>query len=337
MYLEIDGGYGEGGGQIVRSGLALSCITGQPVRIFNIRKNRRIPGLGAQHVTTARILQKISGAQVAGAERGSTEIKFAPGDMTDMDTVEDIKTAGSISLVLQVVILASAMSKKRLKLAINGGTDVPWSPTINYTRYVLGAAYARMGMDFSINVHRRGYYPKGGGSATLIVNPLDPKPVSFSKRTGNKAKLICTYSKMQADEIKEHVGKIQDELSGRGITTDSEISRQDAADPGASLLVYSAEKDSVIGVDALFGRRAFDLDTDCFVNSPGVDANLADMLVVPASLCGARTTFRVREITRHLETNLYVTSKITGCRYGIGRLEDGFEVIINGVSHAGIK
>lgn len=338
MYLEIDGGYGEGGGQMVRSGLALSCITGRPVRIFNIRKNRRIPGLGAQHVTTARILQKMSGARVEGAEKGSTEIRFAPGDVTDLETSEEIGTAGSISLVLQVAILAAAASKRRLKCTISGGTDVPWSPTINYTRYVLGAAYARMGMHFSVDVHRRGYYPKGGGSATLSVNPSSLRPASFSKRDSN-VRLVCTYSKMQADEIEAQVGRIQDELSGGGVTVDSEIRRQDAADPGASLLAYGAGKDSVIGADALFDKkmRSFDLDTDCLVCSPGVDANLADMLVVPASLCGAKTTFRIREITRHLETNLYVASKITGCRYGIGKIDDGFEVIVEGVSHAGIK
>lgn len=85
MYLDIDGGRGEGGGQILRSGLALSCITGRPVRIYNIRQNRRVPGLGAQHVAAARILQKMSGARAEGIRRGAAEVRFAPGDVTDTD------------------------------------------------------------------------------------------------------------------------------------------------------------------------------------------------------------------------------------------------------------
>ena len=103
---------------------------------------------------------------------------------------------------------------------------------------------------------------------------------------------------------------------------------------------YSIDENSIIGVDSLFDKKTqrFDLDFDKFVNnSQGVDENLADMLVVPASLCPGKTTFLVKDITKHLETNLFVTSKITGCKYGIGKLIDGFEVIIEGISNSRFK
>ena len=121
---------------------------------------------------------------------------------------------------------------------------------------------------------------------------------------------------------------------------DIKIKNQDAIDAGASLLVFSVDEKSIIGVDSLFDKKiqAFDIDLDEFAgNKLGSDKNLADMLVIPASLAEGKTIFRVKEITKHLETNLFVTSKITGCRYGIGRLKEGFEVIIEGISNSGIK
>ena len=121
---------------------------------------------------------------------------------------------------------------------------------------------------------------------------------------------------------------------------DTEIKNENAIDSGASLLMYSIDENSIIGVDSLFDKKIqdFNLDFDKFVKkSLGVDENLADMLVVIASLGDKKTIFHVKEITKHLETNLFVTSKITGCKYGIGRLNDGFEVIIEGISYSSIK
>ena len=106
------------------------------------------------------------------------------------------------------------------------------------------------------------------------------------------------------------------------------------------MLIYSLDKNSIIGIDSLFNKKtqSFDLNLDGFIrNSQGIDENLADMIIAPASLCPGKTTFLVKNITKHLETNLFVTSKITGCRYGIGRLTNGFEVIIEGISNSSIK
>ena len=106
------------------------------------------------------------------------------------------------------------------------------------------------------------------------------------------------------------------------------------------MLVFSVDEKSIIGVDSMFDKKiqTFDINMDEFTgNKLGLDKNLADMLVIPASLAEGKTILRVKEITKHLETNLFVTSKITGCRYGIGRLKEGFEVIIEGISNSGIK
>ncbi|MDC0438384.1 RNA 3'-terminal phosphate cyclase, partial [Nitrosopumilus sp.] len=103
-FLKINGDHGEGGGQIIRSAITLSCITNQPIHLENIRKSRKEGGLKPQHLTAIKILQKISNANVIGAELGSTELKFIPGNIENLELIEDVKTAGSISLILQVLI-----------------------------------------------------------------------------------------------------------------------------------------------------------------------------------------------------------------------------------------
>jgi RNA 3'-terminal phosphate cyclase (ATP) len=338
-FLKINGGHGEGGGQIIRSAITLSCITKQPIHLENIRKNRKNEGLKAQHLTAIRILQKISKADVIGAKIGSTELKFIPGNVENLELIEDVKTAGSISLILQVLIPVVSISQKKLSLIIKGGTDVLWSPSMDYTQHVLKEAYSRMGIEFSIEIIKRGYYPKGNGEVKLEVYPSKIKSLTLSKRETNNLKLKCTFSKISIDVIKEKIEMIKEKISKANFNVEIEIKEEEATDSGASLLIYSIDKNSIIGIDGLFDHKKqnFDLDFEKFNNSLGVDESLADMLVVPASLGINKTVFQVKEITEHLETNLFVTSKITGCKYGIGKTSEGFEVIIQGVSNSSIK
>ncbi|MDC0885982.1 RNA 3'-terminal phosphate cyclase [Nitrosopumilus sp.] len=334
-FLKINGGHGEGGGQIIRSSIVLSCITNQPIHLENIRKNRKEGGLKAQHLTAIKILQKIANAEVIGAELGSTEIKFIPNKIESLELIEDIKTAGSISLILQVLIPVVSIAQKKLTLIIKGGTDVLWSPSMDYTQYVLKEAYSRMGIKFSIEVIKRGYYPKGGGEIKIQVYPAEIKSVNFIERKTNNLKLICTFSKISLEKIKEKIEKIKEKIK-----VESEIKEEEAIDSGASLLIYNIDNNSIMGIDSLFNKKIqdFDLDLDKINNnSLGLDEKLADMIVVPASLAKGKTIFRVKEITNHLETNLFVTSKITGCKYGIGKISEGFEVIVEGVSNSSIK
>ena len=338
-FLKINGAHGEGGGQIIRSAIALSCIIKQPIHIENIRKNRKVSGLKPQHLTAISILQKIANAKVVGAEIGSTELKFIPGDIKDLDLKADVGTAGSIPLILQVLIPVVAVSQKKLDLEIKGGTDVLWSPSIDYTQYVLREAYSRMGIKFSFDLCKRGYYPKGGGEINLHINPSIIKSTLFSKRKTNKIKLICSFSKLEKEEIENKIKEIVRKLTAGNFIVDVEIKSEEALDSGASLLIYSIDVNSIIGIDALYDKKIhnFDLDVEKFINSYSIDDNLADMIVVPASLANGKTIFQVKEITKHLETNLFVTSKITGCKYGIGKISNGYEVIIEGISNSSIK
>lgn len=339
-FLRIDGEFGEGGGQIIRTAITLSSITKKPIIIENIRKNRKIPGLKAQHLTAIKILQKICNADVEGAKIGSTSLKFIPNNVKSCNLIEDVGTAGSISLISQVLIPAVAICKEKLNLTIKGGTDALWSPTIDYTQYVLREAYSRMGINFSIKLIKRGYYPKGGGQIELFVEPSIVNAISLIERKTKNANLICSFSNLPSELIKKNIDDIITQLTEKNFIVKSQINEEKASDSGATLLIFTSDQESIIGIDSIFDKKTerFNLELQSFMeNNLGVDERLADMLVLPASLSNKTTIFRVSNISKHLETNLFVTSKITGCKYGVGKLSNGFEVRIEGVSNTSIK
>ncbi|WP_299291590.1 RNA 3'-terminal phosphate cyclase [Nitrosopumilus sp.] len=338
-FVEINGGHGEGGGQIIRSATTLSCITKKPVHIVNIRKYRKVSGLKPQHITAIKILQKISNAEVIGNYIGSTELKFIPKDIKSQKLNEDVGTAGSISLILQTIIPLAVVLKEKLQVKIRGGTDVLWSPTINYSEKILKEVFRRMGLKFSLKITKRGYFPKGEGEVELEVFSSKVNSISLSKRTSNDISILCTYSKIPLELISKEIEKIESKIN-ENFTVDIEIKEEKAIDSGSSLLAYSIDEKTIFGIDSLFDKKnkKFDFDVEKFLeNSSAIDENLADMLVLPASLASGKTTFEVKEMTSHLETNLFVTSKITGCRYGIGKLPKGYQVIIEGISYSSIK
>jgi len=340
--LKIDGSYGEGGGQIIRTAVTLSSITGTPVEIENIRKGRNVPGLRPQHLTGIKILAKICDAKVEGLHVGSTVLRFFPSKINDATLDENVGTAGSIPLILQVLIPAVAISKKNLNLSIMGGTDVAWSPTSNYTQFVLKEAYSRIGINFSMDIKKRGYYPKGGGLVDVQVLPYEEiKPISLLKRTTKKVKLLCSYSMISKESIENEANEARKILESNDLSCDYEIKEESVFDKGCSLLAFAYDDSSITGSDAIYNKDVKGIGhivaTKFLESNLGVDYFLSDMLVIPLALTSETSVFRVNKITKHLETNLFVTSKFTNCKYGIGKLDDGFEVRIKGNSDAGMQ
>ena len=339
--IEIDGSFGEGGGQIVRTAVTLSCILNKPIKIKNIRKGRPNPGLKPQHMAALKILEKICDVSLDNVKVGSTDLQFFPQKMKSLILTEDVGTAGSIALIIQVLVPAVAACKKNLKITIKGGTNVLWSPTIDYTQVILKELYSRMGIEFSINLIKRGYFPKGGGVVELEIFPSNTiDSINLVSRKTKNVKLFCSFSKLPLDLIKNEIKNITKNLIENKFKVESEIKEEPALDSGSSLLISSIDNDSIIGVDSIFDKKMkkFVLNLDEFLqNKFSVDENLADMIVVPASLANGMTIFQVKEISKHLETNLFVASKITGCKYGIGKLACGYEVRIEGISYSSIK
>ena len=339
--IKIDGAFGEGGGQIVRSAVTLSCLTQKPVEIDNIRKNRKVPGLRPQHLTGIRILSKICNAKVEGLSVGSTKIKFSPSKIIDAQLKEDVGTAGSIPLILQILIPTISISKKRLKMTITGGTDVLWSPTSDYTKFVLREAYARLGINFSMDVKKRGYYPRGGGIVDVEIFPREKiTSVSLLKRTSKSVNFLCTHSGISSRLIEQEVDEAKNILTNSGFDCNYQINEESAHDKGCSFLVYTHDENCIMGSDAINSKDMNGIGrfvaTRFLESNLGVDQFLSDMLVIPMCLTDGESVFRVNQITKHLETNLFVTTEILNCKYGIGKIENGFEVRIVGNSNASV-
>lgn len=326
----LDGSRGEGGGQTVRTALALSCITGRPVEVERIRHNRKTPGLRPQHLAACRILQKMCGGRLEGGGVGSTRIRFLPGPVRDAAISESVGTAGSIPLVLQAAIPACWAAGRRLELTVVGGTDVRWAPTADYTRHVLGAAYSTMGIRMSMDVARRGYYPSGGGRVRVVVEPSGLKPAHLTCGYGGEMEVLCTFSGIDEDRISGALEPVVGRLTDRGRRCRVNVRGEESQDPGAAVLVWGSGPGFVAGADSLYDNGFNFRVADSAVCAIGADANLADMLVVPASVAKGTSVFRVNRITKHLETGLYTASKITGCRYGASEVEGGFEIRVEG-------
>ncbi|MEM2916318.1 MAG: RNA 3'-terminal phosphate cyclase [Candidatus Woesearchaeota archaeon] len=172
--IELDGSLGEGGGQIVRTALALSIITQKPFHVVNIRQGRDTPGLKMQHLNCIKALQKLSESQAERALLGSTELKFIPAPLKGRSLAVDIETAGSITLFLQAVLLPCALSGKQMKIEVMGGTDVAWSMPIDYFKEVL-VPQLRRWAEIDVKVEKRGYYPAGNGKVVIRVKPKEEK------------------------------------------------------------------------------------------------------------------------------------------------------------------
>ena len=325
-FIEVDGSQGEGGGQILRSAVAFSAIRRVPVRVVNIRAGREVPGLKRQHLSALRVLAEVFGGELSGATEGSQEVKFAPGVPRRDAVSADMGTAASITLVLQAVVPAIALSGSRLRLQLVGGTDVPWSPTFDYFGEVAKAGYRALGLDVEVNVSRRGYYPRGGGVVAASIEPcggvsaLDltsRAPVKSVRVVSRCGSLPKTVAQRQADSAVET-------LRRAGVSAQSEVSAADSDSPGTSVLVAHVDDGALLGSDAVGakGKPAEEVGREAaerflVANRTGgcMDANLADMLLPLLSLAKRESRVRIAAMTSHLESGLRLATLFAGCRW----------------------
>jgi len=161
--IQIDGSQGEGGGQIARTAMALAVLTGKEFEINNIRTGRKQPGLKAQHLSAIRALEKIAEIKTNGVELSSLELKFKPGKVKKGSYEIDIGTAGSITLLLQAVLLPCMFGSGKISLRVKGGTCGKWQASVDYLQNLLLPFLGRFVKKIEMKILRRGYYPKGAG------------------------------------------------------------------------------------------------------------------------------------------------------------------------------
>ena len=345
--IHIDGSYGEGGGQIIRTAVAMSAVTGTKVTITNIRSNRPKPGLKAQHMGAIRTAVDMTGARISGLRPGSTELTFSPGDISGGDYNIDIGTAGSITLLLQCLVPVASAAKEIVSLDITGGTDVAWSPPIDYMAHVLLPVLSAMGLKCNIRLQRRGYYPRGGGRVTALIQPSVLEAVDLEKEKvkgrdndkwsdKEKEKEPCAVVGIShSSNLPPHVARRQADAAAQaleksGYSPSIDTSPASFPSTGSGINLWCGHAGgSALGKRGLpaekVGRMAAREIITELDSWAAVDVHLADQLIPYMGLAGGGS-FTVREVSGHTRTNIWVVEQFLGVEFRIEEKKDLFKI-----------
>jgi RNA 3'-terminal phosphate cyclase (ATP) len=334
--LEIDGSHKSGSGTILRLSVALAAITGEPLHIYNIRHKRRQPGLRPQHLESVNTAAKLCNAETKGVTLGSRDLWFKPSDIICGEVGAEIGTAGSISMLLLTVLPICAFAKDNVRVHVkDGGTDVRYAPTINYLKHILLPTLERIGLQASLIVKRFGYYPKGMGEVIMDVTPVSKlKSISIEesgKITEIEGISVCTFLEKQrvAERQAETAIKI---LRKRGYNTKIRVinDRSNFIQKGSSLVLWAkTDAGAMLGGDAIGEQHKSSevVGTEAAENllketdvKATIDVHLADMLIPYVALANGSSTYLIREITDHLDTNIWLTEKILDTKFKISKV-----------------
>lgn len=323
--IEVDGSYGESGGQILRTAVALSAVTGKPCRIFNIRKGRPNSGLKAQHLKAIEAIAEISDGTLKGNRLGSEEIEFYPGEVHGGKFKIDVGTAGSIGLVLQAILPSIVTSGENLKIEMTGGTNVKWSPSVEYIKHVFCNFLDRMGVDIRINVCKYGFYPRGGGKIKArISSPLELIPLEITKRGAFKRIDVWSIS---SERLKK---KNVAERQIRGFADFFDVKHThtlyvNTLSPGTYIHAHAHFENTKLGADYFgeIGTKAEDVGKRCaeklkkeIDSGACLDRWMADQILPYMALAGGGK-FTVSEVTNHCKTNIWVIEKFLPVKFEI--------------------
>ncbi len=322
--IDIDGSYGEGGGQVLRSSLSLAAITGVPIRINRIRAGRKKPGLAAQHLTAVQAAAKICHAQLRGDALGSMTLEFIPGSTVqagtytfDVSETRQGTSAGAITLVLQTILLPLALATGDSEVTLRGGTHVIFSPTMTYIEQVYLSMLERMGVKTEVKLGAWGWYPQGGGEVKMRVS-------GGSKLCGinllERGDLQQVRGLAVATELPSHIpqrmaNRAENLLQAAGLKATVQALREKGVAPGCGIFLTAEYQNSLTGFGG-FGRLRLTSEKVAEIaceqlfkfhqiGAP-VDEHLADQLLLPAALASAVSQYKVTEVTTHLTTNATV-------------------------------
>ena len=324
--IEINGSHGEGGGALLRISTALSALTSNPIHITNIRANRPKTGLMPQHLNAVKAVASLSAARVDGLEIGSRELFFYPEEIKSGNYNVDVKTAGSITLVLQAFMIPAGFAESPVNIKIRGGTDVRWSPPVNYLQHVTLPVLKSMGYDADLDIIRRGHYPRGGGIVNVKINPVKKlKSASFDDLKINKIKGIS-----HAVKLPEHVAVRQAEsaekvLQANGFNAEIEIENSNnALGPGSGIVLWT-EGNTRVGGSSIgergvraekVGEKAAEELLYHISQGAAVDKYIGDQIIPYMAMAG-KSSAKTAELTLHAVTNIFVTEKIMGKKFDV--------------------
>lgn len=313
----LDGSMGEGGGQIVRTALALSLITGKSFRIENIRKNRKPPCLRPQHLAAVEAAARISGGSAEGAYVGSREFTFFPGKTAPGKYQFDIGTAGSTTLLLQAVLPPLMLASHPSSLILKGGTHNTFAPPFDFLERTFLPVLDRFGPRVDLRLEKHGFYPKGGGRLTALITPAVLKPVEILER-GKPVRRMATAV---IAGLPRHIAERELEvvISQLGFKeTETMIEELPSYLGPVNFLMIETEFKFIGELFTAFGRKGVTAEAVAeeavreaiaYLSSDApVGAHLADQLVIPLALAGGGA-YRTSTLTAHTVTNLEVVRK----------------------------
>jgi RNA 3'-terminal phosphate cyclase (ATP) len=314
--LEIDGSFGEGGGQILRSSLALSLMTGKPFHLRKVRANRKPkPGLRPQHLASVRAAARIGNAKVTGASVGSSDLTFQPGPVAAGKYHFPIGTAGATALVLHTVYLPLALAGGPSEVVLEGGTHNDKAPCYHFLRTTWRSYLARLGLAVSVEMKRPGFYPRGGG---LLVAHIEPwtqrKPLALTGPVSlEKASILSATAGLPSHVNNRQARRATVRLRDAGIEPEVTTEEWDGG-PGSMLAITWAGPVPTL----FFGLGARGKPAEAVADEAAdealahrdrrtpVDPHSADQLLLPLAVTEGESEYHVSEVTRHLTTNAAV-------------------------------
>ena len=348
--VHIDGSYMEGGGQIVRTALALSTLTRKPFRVEKIRYNRPKSGLKRQHLSCIDALKQLANARANGDREGSVSLEFLPGAMSAGAFSIDIGTAGSITLLLQALLMPCMFGAGEVRLAIKGGTDTRWSIPVDFFTHVILPFYNKLASVKIKNI-RRGFYPKGQGCIDLTVIPNFHvndfnRFKEFTSHLRNSVRAIhltdtpdpiriegisCASRQLKNAGVAERQAEGAAAIMGGRYPLKLDCEYQRTASPGTVITLWTVDDKKVVraGADALGvkGIRAEEIGATAarkilkILNSDAAaDHHLADNLIPLLAVIGG--TIKPDKITGHIRSNIYVCEQFLGIRFRIDEMKN---------------
>jgi RNA 3'-terminal phosphate cyclase (ATP) len=323
--LQIDGSYGEGGGQILRTSLSLAALTGQPIRIDRIRAGRKKPGLAIQHLTAVRAAADICGAELIGDAVGSTTLEFRPTGVPqpgkykfDVAETTGAGSAGAIMLILQTILLPLALSAGNSRVVLRGGTHVPWSPSATYIEQVYLPVVQQMGVQAQMQLQAWGWYPQGNGEVALEITGSQTPLQGIEVLERGKLKQVqglAVVTELPAHIPQRMASRAYNLLQQAQLRSDVQPLRARGIAPGAGMFLTAEYQHSragfgSIGKVGLAAEKVAEIAVQEFLKFQAtgapIDEHLADQLLLPAALAGEPSQYRVAEASLHLTTNAWV-------------------------------
>jgi len=324
--LDIDGAYGEGGGQLLRTAVALSAVTGRALRLRDIRARRSKPGLAAQHLTAVRAVGELCDARIEGLALGARELVFAPRALRGGEFRFDVGTAGSVTLVLQALVPAMLASGAASRVLVTGGTDVRAAPPLDYFRAVLLGLLGRMGARLRLVARRRGYFPGGGGEVELAVDPGARLRPFTAEAPG---RLLALRGAAHVGNLPAHIAARMREAAlqalGESAAIDVAVLGEDGAQGrGGAIVAWAETEASVLGAGAaaergvpaetLGARAGAGLRADLAAGA-SLDVHAGDQLLVYLALAEGRSVFTTRALSSHARTAMWLIEQFLSVRF----------------------